>query len=162
MVKRALVLFIKDNSKELSYKTSEMKGLLKSLNIEMEPMMVRVDSINKSTYIGSGTLINIKQFLEYSFASDAGFDYLITDFNLTGMQKENLEENLNISILDKTLVILKVFETRARSKESKLQVEIAKLQYQATQLVNKDANYSQVTSGSGHNKGSGEKDKELY
>ena len=72
-----------------------------------------------------------------------------------------LEEIFNIPVIDKTNLILRIFKSRATSKEAKLQVEIATLQYQAAQLVHTDADYSQVTSGSGKNKGSGEKEKEL-
>lgn len=158
---RALVLFEKQIERELNYRIHEMRGLLSSLHIEDEILVVRIDNISKSSYIGKGSIENIRQYIEYEDAGDKPFDFIITDFNLTGMQKENLEEAFNKTIYDRNMVILKVFESRARTKESKLQVEIAKLQYQASQLVNKDANYSQVTSGSGHNKGSGEKEKEL-
>lgn len=161
MISKALVLFEKNKEKEITYRINEMRGLLSSLNIEFESKVVRVDSISKSTYVGSGTVENLKEYIYFVSKSEKAFDFLITDFNLTGIQKDNLEEELDIEVIDKTMVILKVFESRARTKESKLQVEIAKLQYQATQLVHKDANYSQVTSGSGHNKGSGEKEKEL-
>lgn len=160
MIKNALVLFVKDDI-DLNYKINEMDGLLSSLHIRMNKSLVRIEKISKSTYIGSGTLERIKQEIEFNNACNEVYDYLITDFTLTGLQKDNLSEQLDIEVLDKTNVILNVFEKRAKTKEAKLQVEIAKLQYQATQLVNKEANYSQVTSGSGHNKGSGEKEKEL-
>lgn len=158
---RALVLFEKCNEKELKHRIFEMRGLLSSLHISDEVLVVRIDNVSKSTYIGKGSVENIKQFIEYEDAGEHPFDFIVTDFNLTGMQKDHLEDAFNKDIIDRNMVILKVFESRARTKESKLQVEIAKLQYQSSQLVNKDASYSQVTSGSGHNKGSGEKEKEL-
>ena len=106
---RALVLFEKCNEKELKHRIFEMRGLLSSLHISDEVLVVRIDNVSKSTYIGKGSVENIKQFIEYEDAGENPFDFIVTDFNLTGMQKDHLEEAFNKDIIDRNMVILKVF-----------------------------------------------------
>ena len=70
--------------------------------------------------------------------------------------------NLEIEVLDRTALILKIFALRAKTYEAKLQVEIASLKYELPRLSLVDANFSQQSGGSGvKNKGTGEKQIEL-
>ena len=123
----------------------------------------RIEHIDKAIYCGIGKLIEISNTIKSINESlkDESIDYLAVDFELTGTQKKNIETIVSIPVIDRTNVILEIFERNAKTKEAKLQVEIAKLKYSKAQLVDDKASYSQVTSGSGHNKGEGEKAIEL-
>ena len=60
---RALVLFEKQIERELNYRIHEMRGLLSSLHIEDEIIVVRIDNVSKSSYIGKGSIENIRQYI---------------------------------------------------------------------------------------------------
>lgn len=124
-----------------------------------------VKEINNSTYVGKGKLEEIRHFCEETNANLEEKDqihYLACNFDLTALQQKNIEKITGLEVIDRTQVILKIFELNAKTKEAKLQVEIAKLEYLKSHLINNAASYSQVTSGGGaHNKGEGEKKIEL-
>lgn len=125
----------------------------------------KIDEINNSTYAGKGKLEEIRDFCKQFNAKveeNDRIDTLICNFELTALQQRNIEKITGLNVFDRTFVILKIFELNAKTKEAKLQVEIAKLEYLKSHVINNTANYSQVTSGGGaHNKGSGEKQIEL-
>ena len=137
----------------------EMSSLLESAGYELIfTFTQKVVRISSAFYIGRGKLNEIAFYYETNNLSKD--TPLIFNTNLTGMQHRNLEEMLGVPIIDRTELILEIFKRGANTPESKLQVEIASLKYQVSRLVNKEANYSQVTSG-GHNKGKGETQNEL-
>ena len=162
---KVLVLSIgKNNSLELNHAQSEFAMLLKEINYEAAAYFSQnIDTIDKATYVGIGKLLEIKAFY-HSYNEEHPDDplrLLACNFELSGLQKKNIEATMGIEIIDRTFVILDIFEKNAKTKEAKLQVSIARLQYLKNHLVNEKASYSQVTSGSGHNKGKGEKQIEL-
>ena len=120
-----------------------------------------VKTPNIATYVGSGFLHKVKDLIEFSWENHPEtIDNLIvaTSFDLSGTQRANLEKILGVEVVDRTFIILKIFENNARTKEAKLQVEIASLQWEKNHLRDSTSSLSQVTSGGGlHNKGSGEK-----
>ena len=119
-----------------------------------------VEVPNTATYVGKGFLQNVKEFLQELPQKQPEISNIIiaTDFDLTGTQRANIKNILGVEVIDRTFVILKIFENNAHSKEAKLQVDIATLYWSKNHLVNREGAYSQVTSGGGmHNKGSGEK-----
>lgn len=124
-----------------------------------------VNEINNSTYVGKGKLEEIRDFCQENNAKleeNQQIHYLACNFDLTALQQRNIEKITGLEVIDRTQVILKIFELNAKTKEAKLQVEIAKLEYLKSHLINNSASYSQVTSGGGaHNKGEGEKKIEL-
>ena len=75
-----------------------------------------------ATYVGSGRLEEITSFCE-----SQDIDLLIFDCELTPTQIRNIEEAANVRTIDRTMLILDIFALRARSKEGKLQVELAQL-----------------------------------
>lgn len=117
-----------------------------------------ITEINSTTYCGKGKLEEIRDFSR----DNPEYKVLLCNFDLTALQQKNMEKITGLKIIDRTTVILKIFEMNAKTKEAKLQVEIAKLEYLKSHLINNTASYSQVTSGGGaHNKGQGEKQIEL-
>jgi GTP-binding protein HflX len=82
------------------------------------------------TYIGKGKLEEVREAVEFCEA-----ELILFNHALTPSQERNLEEELECRILDRTGLILEIFAQRARTHEGKLQVELAKIQHQATRLV---------------------------
>lgn len=121
----------------------------------------KVETPHSSTYLGSGFVEKLREHLQYVFSQNndyVGKTVVACGFDLTGTQRANLKKILGVEVIDRTFVILKIFENHAHTKEAKLQVDIASLTWSKNHLVNAEGAFSQVTSGGGlHNKGSGEK-----
>ena len=124
-----------------------------------------IQEVNNSTYCGKGKLEEIRDYYqENKLNSDETEEIkiLACNFDLTALQQRNIEKMTGLRVIDRTSIILRIFEMNAKTREAKLQVEIAKLEYFKSHLMNNTASYSQVTSGGGaHNKGQGEKQIEL-
>ena len=154
----------KTNSIELNHDQSEFALLLKEIGYEVETYFSQdIENIDKNTYLGSGKIAEVAYYYhQYNEQNpDSPIDIIACNFELTGLQKKAVESITKADIIDRTFVILNIFEKNAKTKEAKLQVEIARLEYLKNHLVDEKASYSQVTSGSGHNKGKGEKQIEL-
>ncbi len=113
---------------------------------------------HKAYYIGTGKVDEVKET-----AMDCGADVIIFDNSLSPMQLRNLQERLEKPVLDRSTLILDIFAGRARSREAKLQVEVARLQYMLPRLVGLHAALGRQGGGTGSlsNKGAGEKKLEL-
>ena len=154
----------KTNSIELNHDQSEFSMLLKEIGYEVAYYFSQdIENIDKNTYLGSGKIAEVASFYhQYNDQNpEEPIDIIACNFELTGLQKKAIESITKAEIIDRTFVILNIFEKNAKTKEAKLQVEIARLEYLKNHLVDEKASYSQVTSGSGHNKGKGEKQIEL-
>jgi len=117
----------------------------------------KIKKIDKTFYFGKG---KIQELIALLVGEDPDIP-IITNAPLNQTQRRNIEEATNHRIITRTEIIFQIFREGAKTSEAKLQIEIAELKYMSSQMVDEEANYSQVTSGSGHNKGSGEKQKEL-
>ncbi len=106
-------------------------------------------------YIGRGKLEEIK-----NDAQEWGFETIIFNQELSPVQTRNLENFLERKVLDRTALILDIFAKRARSKEGKLQVELAQLQYHLTQLTGHGTSLSRLGGGIG-TRGPGEPKLEI-
>lgn len=118
----------------------------------------RLKKIDRAFYFGVGKINELVALLEVQEDKNAP---IIVNVALNSTQKRNISRVTNREVIDRNELIFIIFKRGAKTSEAKLQVEIAELKYLFSQLVEEDANYSQVTSGSGHNKGTGEKQKEL-
>ena len=107
-------------------------------------------------FVGKGKADEIKMM-----ALDTGATEIIFDQSLSPAQQRNLERHLELPVNDRTLLILEIFAQRARSHEGKLQVELARLQYQSTRLVRRWSHLERQTGGAGVRGGPGEKQIEL-
>ncbi len=87
-------------------------------------------------------------------------DIAIFDEELSGMQVRNLEEILRVKVIDRTMLILDIFAQRASSREGKLQVELAQLNYRATRLIGQGLVLSRLAGGIG-TRGPGESKLEI-
>ena len=114
----------------------ELEHLAISANYEVELKIVQnIKSINRSFFVGKGKINDIQQEI-----SKYQIETLIFNNDLTPLQYRNLTDCFNIKILDRSSLILEIFELRAHSKEAKLQVEIAKLNYLLPRLALKEKN----------------------
>ena len=107
-------------------------------------------------FVGTGKADEIKMM-----ALDTGATEILFDQSLSPAQQRNLERHLELPVNDRTLLILEIFAQRARSHEGKLQVELARLQYQSTRLVRRWSHLERQTGGAGVRGGPGEKQIEL-
>jgi GTP-binding protein HflX len=89
-------------------------------------------------------------------AAAAGADLVIFDDDLTGSQAKNLEEILKRDVLDRSGLILRIFEQRARSREARTQVELARLRYELPRLARRWGHLSRQAGGVGVRGGEGE------
>ena len=162
---KALVISVgKTHSVELNHEQNEFSMLLKEIDYEVVSFYSQdIEFVDKNTYIGSGKIHEIASYYhQYNEKNpDSPIDIIACNFELSGLQKKAISAITKAEIIDRTFVILNIFEKNAKTKEAKLQVEIARLEYLKNHLVDEKASYSQVTSGSGHNKGKGEKQIEL-
>lgn len=156
---RALLLGVNlHDGEDFERSMEELSALTKAC--EMEPVGNIVQNLAKpyqALYMGKGKLLEVKEYLE-----EADIDVLIFDRSLTPTQLRNLQEMLDRPILDRTTLILEIFAVRAKTREAKLQVESARLQYVLPRLVGMHKALSRQGGGSGlANKGAGEKKLEL-
>ena len=113
------------------------------------------EAVHPGTYIGKGKIEEIRELLT---ALDA--NGVICDDELSPAQMNNLEQELECKVLDRTMVILDIFAGRARTREGKIQVELAQLRYRASRLVGLRASLSRLGGGIG-TRGPGEKKLEM-
>jgi GTP-binding protein HflX len=102
------------------------------------------DRIHPATYIGKGKVEELGTVIEELEA-----DLVIFNDELSPSQKRNLASELKVRIIDRTQLILDIFATRARSKEGKLQVELAQLQYILPRLAGQGTELSRLGAGIG-------------
>lgn len=156
-MKKALLIDAIIDGNDTSESIKEMENLLNGLDIELAYTAYQVlDMPKQATYIGKGKLQEIKDFIENK---DFQVDLVVCNFDLKLLQYKNIQEFLDIEVLDRTNVILQIFAMQAKTKEAKLQVEMASLEYLKTRLIDKSDKLSQITSSGGglSNRGSGEK-----
>lgn len=139
---------------DLDISLKELKALAEACHIEVKTVVVqKLSKISPQYYIGKGKVEEIKKLLDED-------DIVIFNEELSPLQIKNLTDALDVEVSDRSDLILRIFESRAQTKEAKLQVQIARNQYLLPRLAGmKEELYSQQ-GGSGF-RGSGEKQIEL-
>lgn len=159
MEKAILVGVDTGEDKDFERSMDELKGLAEACDMEVVAIVTQqLPTVNKATYIGSGKVIEIKESIAALEAQ-----MVILDNSLSPSQLRNLSDKWGIAVMDRSSLILEIFSRRAKTKEAKLQVEVASLQYMLPRLVGLHNALSRQGGGSGalSNKGSGEKQLEL-
>lgn len=134
----------------------ELRELAATAGAEtVDSMVQNLEQPVNATYVGKGKIEEIKIRIE-----ETGATGIVCDDELSPVQIKNLEDMLNTKIMDRTLVILDIFAGRARTKEGKLQVELAQLRYRATRLIGAGNVMSRLGGGIG-TRGPGEKKLEV-
>lgn len=148
-----------EGQEEFDRSMSELKELAKACEMEPVGMVTqKLEGINKSLYLGSG---KVKEVAETAAMLEV--DLVIFNDTLTPSQLRNLQDELKMPVIDRTNLILDIFEKRARTREASLQVESARLQYLLPRLVGMHEALTRQggTSGSMSSRGAGEKKLEL-
>jgi GTP-binding protein HflX len=142
----------RDSRFEAEESMQELRGLVESAGAEVlqEIFQQRV-KISPKYYIGEGKVSELKGLLKELEADMVVFDHI-----LSPIQQRSLEDRLRTKILDRTRIILDIFAQRARSREGKLQVELAQLHYLLPRLTGKGTALSRLGGGIG-TRGPGEK-----
>lgn len=156
---RALLIGVDlHDGEDFARSMQELKSLAEACGMTAAGQVVQnLPKIHQALYMGKGKLLEVKEYLE-----GEEVDVLIFDRSLTPTQLRNLQSLLDYPILDRTTLILEIFAVRARTREAKLQVESARLQYVLPRLTGMHKALSRQGGGSGFaNKGAGEKKLEL-
>ena len=130
----------------------ELKDLASTAGAETVGILIQNrEQIHPGTYVGKGKLQELKDLIWELEATG-----IICDDELSPAQMKNLQDELNAKVMDRTLVILDIFASRASTSEGKIQVELAQLKYQQTRLTGWGTAMSRLGGGIG-TRGPGEK-----
>ena len=134
----------------------ELEELAKACDIPtLEKVFQNRSKIDASFYIGRGKVLEIANIRQLTRAN-----LVIFDDELSGPQVKNLEANLGVKVIDRTTLILEIFSRRAKTREAKIQVELAQLKYRAARLMGLGTVMSRTGGGIG-TRGPGEKKLEI-
>lgn len=134
----------------------ELGELAKACNVKVvEKVLQKRSSIDTAFYVGRGKVDEIGLLRQA-----CGANVVIFDDELSASQVRNLEENIGAKVIDRTTLILEIFARRARSRESKIQVELAQLKYRLPRLSGLGTVLSRTGGGIG-TRGPGEKKLEV-
>jgi len=133
-------------------KLDEAVGLAEAIDLEItHSEFFTVAQPRPATLIGAGKVKDLANIV-----AETGAELVIIDHQLTPVQQRNLERELKAKVLDRTGLILEIFGRRARTKEGRLQVDLAHLEYQRGRLVRSWTHLERQRGGGGFMGGPGE------
>ncbi|MQS89804.1 GTPase HflX [Companilactobacillus mishanensis] len=155
---RVIIAGVSHLQPDFDYTMEELGSLVVANNMEVADVIKQnADSVSGATYFGKG---KVTEIAEIANADDV--TTIILNDELTPSQIRNLEKSTKLSFMDRTELILQVFSNRAHTKQAKLQVEIAKLQYQLPRIHPSGNPLDQQSSSGGlANRGAGETKLEM-
>lgn len=152
-----IVCFEKGTYQDTVSSVKEIEFLSKTLKLKViKSVILKEGVIHPSTYIGKGKLLEIKKTVEKYKISTVVFEC-----DLSPVQQRNIEDILNVSVITRTLLILYIFRDHAKTKEGKIQVELAELNYILPRLTGHGIDLSRLGGGLG-TRGPGEMKLEVY
>ena len=160
--KKAFLAGVNVNEPNFEYYMTELDELAQANNFEVVGQASQnAENIVAGTYFGKGKVNEIKHL-----AQGLGAKILIINDELTPTQIRNLESMTKLKVLDRTELILEIFSNRAKTRQAKLQVQLARLQYELPRLHPSENNLDQQrgsggSSGGFANRGAGETKLEL-
>ena len=132
---------------------NELEALAETLNLCVMGRVIQSrNSPDQRTFIGKGKLHEVENAVE-----ELGIDVVLFDCELTPKQGQILEKILGCMVWDRTQVILEIFARHARTSESKVQVELARLEYMMPRLVGMWSHLDRERGGISASRGMGEK-----
>lgn len=147
---------------------AEAVGLAEGIGLAVaHDEVVNVPRLRPSTLFGSGTVDRLAQVVSGKApcngtgSEDGKIDVAVIDAALTPVQQRNLERGLGCKVIDRTGLILEIFGARARTREGRLQVELAALTYQRSRLVRSWTHLERQRGGHGFMGGPGEAQIEI-
>lgn len=142
---KALLVCVDFGAYDPDSSLDELESLAKTAGAQVEARVIQKrDKPDIATYIGAGRLDEIKEFCENN-----EIDLIIFDGELSPSQQRNVEDVTDVRVIDRTMLILDIFASRARTNEGKLQVELAQLKYSLPRLGGKGAEMSRLGGGIG-------------
>ena len=147
-----------DDERKIMEYLDELEFLAQTAGATRDKKFVqRLDKPDNATYIRSGKLQEIAQYVE-----DNGISYVIFDDELTGIQQRNIEKVINnCSVIDRTSLILEIFAQRAKTSYAKMQVELARYNYMLPRLAGMWTHLERQRGGMGTRGGMGETQIEI-
>ncbi|MES2861075.1 MAG: GTPase HflX [Pseudomonadota bacterium] len=144
-------------SRPADERLEEAAGLARALDLDVgAEEVVRLRKTTPATLFGAGKVEELAALIRAAEAEAA-----VIDFDLTPVQQRNLEKEWDCKVIDRTGLILEIFGRRARTKEGKLQVELARLDYEKSRLVRTWTHLERQRGGTGSTGGPGETQIEL-
>lgn len=135
----------------------EAEGLVHAINMDVvSTHTVKVNTINAATLIGKGSVERIAEIIKEEEPT-----VVVVNYRLSPGQQRNLEKAFNAKVIDRTGLILEIFGARAQTKEGKIQVDLAMLEYQKSRLVRSWTHLERQRGGGGFMGGPGETQIEL-
>ncbi len=145
------------NEEECQRSLTELRELLRTLNISVGQQFIQnKKQLDPATILGSGKLKEIAQEAKNDNAT-----LLVFDFELTARQIKNIKDLTKLDVVDRNHIILEIFSQHATSKQAKIQIEIARLQYLLPRLAGLWGHFSKQRGGIGVRGGEGEQQIEL-
>ena len=144
-ITRALLVSVDTGQYDAQASLEELSELVKSAGAD--PIFSVTQNLNKvetATYVGTGKLAEITEI-----CNAQEIDLIVADSELSPTQIKNMEAETDVRVIDRTTLILDIFAQRARSKEGKLQVELAQLKYMLPRLTGKGIAMSRLGGGIG-------------
>ena len=142
---RALLVEVDTGEYDAEASLAELFELAESAGAEpVASISQKLSHVDSATCVGSGKLEEIRDYCE---AEDV--DLIIFDLELSPVQIRNIEHETDVRVIDRTMLILDIFALRARSREGKLQVELAQLKYMMPRLTGKGVEMSRLGGGIG-------------
>ena len=121
----------KQSDSEIENSIKELKELLKTLGaIMIDAVVQKRLKPSRSNYFGKGKMLEVKELAE-----EIGAEYIAADDELNAIQIKTIEKQTGLPVKDRTSIILDIFAAHASTREGKLQVELAKQQYQLPRLL---------------------------
>lgn len=143
-------------TEETNHSLDELSELVKTAGAQTAGRVIQSrEQIHPGTYVGKGKIQEIKDLLWELEATG-----IVCDDELSPVQMKNLQDELDVKVMDRTLVILDIFAARASTSEGKIQVELAQLKYRQTRLTGFGTALSRLGGGIG-TRGPGEKKLEM-
>ena len=134
-----------NDSDDTEESVEELKELVKTAGAETVGTVIQNrENIHPGTYLGRGKIQELKEMVWESGATG-----VVCDDELSPAQLKNLEDALDTKVMDRTMIILDIFAARAKTREGKIQVELAQLRYRAVRLVGLRNSLSRLGGGIG-------------
>ncbi|MGN0498482.1 MAG: GTPase HflX [Acutalibacteraceae bacterium] len=142
---QALLVAVDTGEYDAQSSMAELYELVKTAGAEvLSHIIQKREAVKTATCVGSGCLEEIADYCKNNEV-----DLIIFDRELTPTQIRNIEDKTDVRVIDRTMLILDIFAQRARSKEGKLQVELAQLKYMLPRLTGKGTAMSRLGGGIG-------------
>ncbi|WP_312813517.1 GTPase HflX [Brevundimonas sp.] len=146
-----------ETSRHAADRLEEAVGLARALDLDVQAEeVVRLRGVTPATLFGSGKVEELAALVR---AADA--EAVVVDDQLTPVQQRNLERAWEVKVIDRTGLILEIFGRRARTREGRLQVELARLEYERSRLVRTWTHLERQRGGTGSTGGPGETQIEI-